>query len=137
MSPRQIGLPFSQIGLVNAMLAKGLLLPFKLVRKVLYPKAVITYLLVGIIVMSIMGNIPASDLTFFHGASKAKAAWIKTSTVVVLYPLPLTIALARWVTNVGAAACTATNIKCELPKGFGFHTITVPVPGTKNEPAAP
>jgi hypothetical protein len=98
------------------------ILPIEWNRK--YPKFYVTrWLVAGTIVAALTGNLPLSKMNPFakNGRTVAQDQIGKSVTSIVAYPLPLTIAITRWLGSEANHVCTWIGVNCDINPGRNLH----------------
>jgi hypothetical protein len=106
-----------------------------------YPKIyIIRWIAVGSVVAALTGNLPVNRLNPFGkgGRVGAQEQLGSTITSIVLYPLPLTISITRWLGNEANHVCKVVAVSCDINPSRNLHfKIRSPVVKNPTPKAAP
>jgi hypothetical protein len=106
-----------------------------------YPRIyILRWIAVGSVVAALTGNLPLNRLNPFGkgGRSAAQAQLGSTITSVILYPLPLTISITRWVGSEANHLCKVVGVSCDINPARNLHfKIRSPVVKNPSARAAP
>ena len=82
----------------------------------------VRWLIAGLIVAILTGNLPLSKLNpFGQSRSSVQDQMGKTVTAIIAYPVPLSIAIAKWVSTESNRVCRWLGINCDINPGRTLH----------------
>jgi hypothetical protein len=109
--------------------------------KTKYPKIyILRWIAVGSVVAALTGNLPLSRLNPFGKAGRVGAQEQLGSTItsIILYPLPLTISITRWLGTEANHVCKVVGVNCDINPSRNLHfKIRSPVVKNAAPKAAP